>query len=96
MKLPRMMIPTVTMTTARRCFLLDDDTLLFMSAACCWELGGCFSLYMEYNRYGSFVFFLEYLYKGISMFFVRPPHPRENNDLEFVGERTEGRTTSPQ
>ena len=26
------------------------------------------------------------------MFFVRPPHPRENNDLEFVGE---GRTTSP-
>ena len=47
-------------------------------------------------RYGSFVFFpgvcLEYVYKGISMFFVRPPHPRENNDLEFVGE---GSTTSP-
>ena len=37
-------------------------------------------------------FFLEYMCKGISMFFVSPPHPRENNDLEFVGE---GRTTSP-
>jgi hypothetical protein len=39
-------------------------------------------------RYRSFVFFpgvcLEYVYKGISMFFCENPYPRENNDLEFV------------
>jgi hypothetical protein len=57
MKLPRMMIHMMTMTTALRCFLLDDDALLFVSAACRWGLGGCVLSFMEYYRYKSFVFF---------------------------------------
>ena len=72
----------VTMTTARRCFLLDNDALLFMSAACRWELRR--SLHVDnvsadaiftgiLHDTDHLSFFLEYMYKGISMFFVRPP-----------------------
>ena len=66
-----MMIHMMTMKTALRCFLLDDDALLFVSAS----LGGCVLSFMEYYRYKSFVFFSWSMYTKelVNMFFVRPP-----------------------